>query len=229
VSVGSANNVDDDSFRARIRRFDISDEFTLPKDFLKGEVFADGVRNEVGLAFDSFGVLWGVENGPDKLQRSDLGDDIYNNNPAEELNRFPETSKGKHYGYPYCWSEYLLSPDKSRGRGSVWAWPASFDNVYTDEQCNANNDDGGGTFEKSLLAMQAHSAPLGLTFYNWSENLSTADGCRGAVPFSQSMDGYAFIAFHGSWNRDVPTGYKIVYVPTRDRRPNGNLDSDRWM
>jgi len=27
------------------------------------------------------------------------------------------------------------------------------------------------------------------------------------------MDGYAFIAFHGSWNRDRPTGYKIVYVP----------------
>jgi len=73
VSVGSADNVDDDSFRSRIRRFDISDEFSFPKDFLKGEVFADGVRNEVGLAFDKFGVLWGVENGPDKLQRSDLG------------------------------------------------------------------------------------------------------------------------------------------------------------
>ena len=26
------------------------------------------------------------------------------------------------------------------------------------------------------------------------------------------MDGYAFIAFHGSWNRDVPTGYKVVYI-----------------
>jgi glucose/arabinose dehydrogenase len=26
------------------------------------------------------------------------------------------------------------------------------------------------------------------------------------------MDGYAFIAFHGSWNRDLPTGYKVVYI-----------------
>ena len=26
------------------------------------------------------------------------------------------------------------------------------------------------------------------------------------------MDGFAFIAYHGSWNRDVPTGYKVVYV-----------------
>jgi hypothetical protein len=28
------------------------------------------------------------------------------------------------------------------------------------------------------------------------------------------MDGFVFIAFHGSWNRQVPTGYKVVYVPT---------------
>jgi len=76
ISVGSADNVDEDSFRSRIRRFDISDESTFPQDFLRGEVFADGVRNEVGLAFDRFGLLWGVENGPDNLQRPDLGNDM---------------------------------------------------------------------------------------------------------------------------------------------------------
>ena len=27
------------------------------------------------------------------------------------------------------------------------------------------------------------------------------------------MDGDAFIAFHGSWNRDPPTGYKVVRLP----------------
>ena len=60
VSVGSAGNVDRDSFRSRIRRFVIfskvqpsfqRDKFALSKDldFTKdGEVFADGVRNEVG-------------------------------------------------------------------------------------------------------------------------------------------------------------------------------------
>ena len=54
--------------------------------------------------------------------------------------------------------------------------------------------------------MQAHSAPLGITFYQWKDKLP--DGCKGAFP--KSMDGHAFIAFHGSWNRDVPTGYKVV-------------------
>mmetsp|Transcript_31777 Transcript_31777/g.38616 ORF Transcript_31777/g.38616 Transcript_31777/m.38616 type:complete len:271 (+) Transcript_31777:225-1037(+) len=107
VSVGSKENVDDDSFRSRIRRFELPDQnstsaisraITLPIEFETGEVFADGLRNEVGLAFDSFGILWGVENGPDNLKRKDLGGDIHNNNPAEELNRFTEETAGEHWG-----------------------------------------------------------------------------------------------------------------------------------
>ncbi len=40
-------------------------------------MFADGLRNEVGLAFYSHGDLWGVENGADRLYRDDLGGDIH--------------------------------------------------------------------------------------------------------------------------------------------------------
>ena len=75
VSVGSLGNVDASSYRARVRRFDLSGA-PLPAggfDFGGGEVFADGLRNEVGLAFDARGVLWGVENGADRLVRNDLG------------------------------------------------------------------------------------------------------------------------------------------------------------
>ena len=62
VSIGSNGNVDADSFRSRIRRFDISawDDATQPYIYNKGEVFADGLRNEVGMAFDSFMVIYGV-------------------------------------------------------------------------------------------------------------------------------------------------------------------------
>lgn len=49
------------------------------------------------------------------------------------------------------------------------------------------------------VKMQAHSAPLGLAFYNASQ-------------FPVRYHGM-FIAFHGSWNRSVPTGYKVVFVP----------------
>ena len=51
---------------------------------------------QVGLAFDQFDVLWGVENSADRLKRNDIGGDIHNQNPAEELNRFLEEDKGKH-------------------------------------------------------------------------------------------------------------------------------------
>lgn len=62
VSIGSNENIDQNSSRARIRRFNLQ---SLPITFSSGEVFADGVRNTVGLAFNSDGDLFGVDNGPD--------------------------------------------------------------------------------------------------------------------------------------------------------------------
>ena len=86
VSVGSVGNVDGDSYRSRIRRFpglaDGSPQ-VFPIDFSEGEVFADGLRNEVGLAWSSPSrkMLYGVENGMDNLYRADLGGDIHTDNP----------------------------------------------------------------------------------------------------------------------------------------------------
>jgi hypothetical protein len=51
------------------------------------KIIADGLRNEVGLRFDANGQLWGVENGADDLYRADLGGDIHNDNPGEEIVR----------------------------------------------------------------------------------------------------------------------------------------------
>ena len=53
VSVGSLGNVDRDSYRSRIRRFPASAVLgSTSLDFQHAEVFADGLRNEVGLAFN---------------------------------------------------------------------------------------------------------------------------------------------------------------------------------
>jgi glucose/arabinose dehydrogenase len=230
VSVGSGGNVDPNSFRSRIRRFDLSDDATLPLDFETGFVFADGLRNEVGLAFDRHGILWGVENSADQLSRSDLGGrDLTENNPAEELNRFPvdDATAGSHYGYPYCWTAYRLPddatasiPDSSQsqtsGRGTVWAWPSFLsDGVVTDDMCRSTE-----AYVPPAVAMQAHSAPLGITFYQWTDPETRPDHCANVIAFPVAMDGFAFIAFHGSWNRDIPTGYKVVYVPMDE---NGNV------
>lgn len=58
--------------------------------------------------------------------------------------------------------------------------------------------------EPPAVELQAHSAPLGLRFLN--DPVWPAD-------YQQNL----FIALHGSWNRTVPTGYKVVRVD-RDRR-----------
>jgi glucose/arabinose dehydrogenase len=61
------------------------------------------------------------------------------------------------------------------------------------------------------VEMQAHSAPLGLAFYT------------GSI-FPEEYRGDLFVAFHGSWNRSVPTGYKIVRIPFENGTPGAVRD-----
>ena len=59
--------------------------------------------------------------------------------------------------------------------------------------------------------MQAHSAPLGLTFY--SGDL-----------FPAEYRGDLYVAFHGSWNRSEPTGYKVVRIKMDGGQPSTVYD-----
>jgi len=73
LAIGSEQNIDADSSRANIRRYDIAN---LPQGGIawsEGEIVADGVHNTVGMGFDKFKVLWGVDNGADSPVREDLG------------------------------------------------------------------------------------------------------------------------------------------------------------
>jgi glucose/arabinose dehydrogenase len=81
---------------------------------------------------------------------------------------------GGNYGWPRCQAGNIIDPD--------YGHPGDCNGVV-----------------QPLIKMQAHSAPLGLTFYN-------------ANRFPQQYHGL-FVAFHGSWNRSVPTGYKVVFIP----------------
>src|SRR3546814_11907674 len=58
-------------------------------------------------------------------------------------------------------------------------------------------------------ALGTHVAALGLTFSDPQ-----------AIPASFSEG--AFIGEHGSFNRNPPAGYKVVFVPFRDGKPSGN-------
>ncbi len=67
VSISSNGNVNIDSPQSCIHRFDVSAWHSAGSEsgerqtlnFNNGEVFADGLRNKVGLAFDSHGNLGG--------------------------------------------------------------------------------------------------------------------------------------------------------------------------
>lgn len=84
VPVGAPCNICDEPGFAQIRRI-LADGSGM-------EVYAEGVRNSVGLAFHpDTKDLWFTDNGRDLM-----GDDL----PGDELNHAP--ASGMHFGYPYC-------------------------------------------------------------------------------------------------------------------------------
>jgi glucose/arabinose dehydrogenase len=64
--------------------------------------------------------------------------------------------------------------------------------------------------QQPLVKMQAHSAPLGMDFYPPE-----------ATQFPSNYRSSLYIAFHGSWNRATPTGYKVIRVPLKDGKVAG--------
>ena len=110
-------------------------------------------------------------------ERDNLGDDI----PAEELNIFSPGGVVEHFGWPYCYGNRIPNPEY------------------------ANPPRCGNTMAPAL-EMQAHSAPLGMVFYDGDQ-------------FPAEYRGDLFMAFHGSWNRSEPTGYKVVRVRVENGRP----------
>ncbi|MEP7344052.1 MAG: PQQ-dependent sugar dehydrogenase [Gemmatimonadaceae bacterium] len=104
--------------------------------------------------------------------------------PPEEINILKD---GSDYGWPYCHSDGVPNPeykDTKRCPGTV----------------------------PPALKMQAHSAPLGITFLDRATKLPA------------DVRGDALVAFHGSWNRNAPTGAKVVRIRVKDGKPTGYED-----
>ena len=56
------------------------------------------------------------------------------------------------------------------------------------------------------VLLPAHAAALGITFYTGNQ-------------FPQRYRNGAFVALHGSWNRSVASGYKVVFFPMMNGKP----------
>lgn len=101
-----------------------------------------------------------------------------------------------------------LPPDEINriNRGGHYGWPFCYGIRVPDREFERPGF--CETTVSPVVEIQAHSAPLGLAF------------CTGEA-FPSRYRGGLFVAFHGSWNRTVPTGYKVVFVPFEKNRPVG--------
>jgi glucose/arabinose dehydrogenase len=103
-----------------------------------------------------------------------------------------------------------LVPDylTSLREGAFYGWPYSYWGKNLDPRVRPQKPDLVARAIAPDYALGSHVAALGLSF-------ATAGGFGGA--YSQG----AFIGEHGSWNRQDPSGYKVVWVPFANGRPSG--------
>ncbi|GAA1848598.1 PQQ-dependent sugar dehydrogenase [Asanoa iriomotensis] len=152
---------------------------------------ATGLRNAEGLAIaPGTHDLWVVVNNRDNIIDPKTGrkDTAYVDNNPPEL--FVKVKKGGFYGWPFC------NPDPAGGmRNMPYLRDYELNRDGAEADCEAATPVDVG--------IQAHSAPLGLTF----------------VP-----DLGAVVPLHGSWNRSERTGYKVINFPWAGGRPGEQQD-----
>ncbi len=123
---------------------------------------------------------------------------IFSMNP--DGSDFKEYARGLRNSVFFTWKEgkmwatemgrdYLgddLPPDEINivEEGRDYGWPVCYGKNIPDDNADCSQKTG------SAIDIPAHSAPLGLAF----------------------LDSDLLVAYHGSWNRSTPTGYKIVRV-----------------
>lgn len=102
-----------------------------------------------------------------------------------------------------------LVPDylTSVREGAFYGWPYSYWGKNVDVRVMPQNPQKVATAIAPDYALGSHVAALGVTFSSAAMGPAFADG--------------VFVGEHGSWNRNPPVGYKVVFVPFRDGRPAG--------
>ena len=92
--------------------------------------------------------------------------------------------------------------------GGFYGWPYSYYGSNLDPRMR--DEQNAALVKKAIVpdvAMGAHTASLGLTFYN-------------KTSFPLQYHNGVFIGQHGSWNRSTLSGYKVVFVPFKDGKPS---------
>ena len=114
------------------------------------------------------------------------------------------------------WPEHFTAAQRSElpaeefhvvDQGDDLGWPYSYFDQQRGERMVSPEYGGDGKtpaedqgYANPLIGFPGHWAPNDLLFYTGTQ-------------FPERYRGGAFIAFHGSWNRDTQDGYSVVFVP----------------
>ncbi|HEA53570.1 PQQ-dependent sugar dehydrogenase [Marinobacter antarcticus] len=103
-----------------------------------------------------------------------------------------------------------LVPDymTSVTEGGFYGWPFSYYGQNVDERVKPQQPEKVAQAIKPDYALGPHTASLGL---------AAAEGNTLPEQFQKGM----FVGQHGSWNRKPRSGYKVIFVPFADGKPNG--------
>lgn len=100
--------------------------------------------------------------------------------------------------------DYITSVKKD----GFYGWPYAYFGNHLDPRMDGQGKDFAAKTIVPDVPVGSHTASLGIAFYD-----------KDAFPASYKNG--AFVAQHGSWNRDPISGYKVLFVPFKDGKPSG--------
>ncbi|MEJ7676749.1 MAG: PQQ-dependent sugar dehydrogenase [Segetibacter sp.] len=163
-----------------------------------GVRYATGTRNVVGLDWNNeINELFVMQHGRDQI--GTMFPQFYEAKYADEIpaEEMLLAKKGMNGGWPYCYYD-----------------PMQNKKLLAPEYGGDGKQVGRcAEMQNPVVAFPAHMAPNGLLFY--TGNMFPAKYKNGA-----------FIAFHGSWNRNITgqEGYFVAFVPFQNGKPSGKWE-----
>ena len=155
--------------------------------------FATGIRNAVAFTrHPTTGALYAVQHGRDNFVQN--WPKLYDQKESAEQpsEEFLHVTRGSDYGWPFCYHD--------RAKDKELLAPEYGGDKNAQGRC-ANVTAPIGSFP-------GHWGPNDLMFYTGTQ-------------FPEKYRGGAFIAFHGSWNRDPEpqAGYNVVFTRMENGKP----------
>ncbi len=95
--------------------------------------------------------------------------------------------------------------------GGFYGWPYSYYGQHVDPRVQPQRPDLVAKAIPPDYALSSHVAPLGMVFDTGN-----------SLP--EHYSGGAFVGEHGSWDRPVLNGYRVVFVPFSGGKPNGTAE-----